>query len=264
MIYSATTITVSNTDVICNRGQGAAKHPGNIQFLARLAQAQSTYNRLSEAAEDPRKCKQDSAQEIVNYFLNEGVRFLKIENKKDNSWVHLSQRAARVKVSQVFRDFAKKPSFCKQYRDLLEKSYIGEQLLSNNSRNNSNTLPLSKAKSFSASFQSNGSKTTSQKRAPDPTGDESGPKRQKVKSAPLQNNKKTLSSSRNFGQVKAPALISSDSSDDMIDSKFVKVVSDGDGFASTSNGDFGRSFSEYGSSGNETESEVGRSSYTGL
>ena len=98
MIVSSTstaTLRPSEADVLFGRGRGMSKHPGNARFRKIIDQHVPQYEKAGKYE------KTSIAENIVRIIKESEGRFLRLG--KSGEWEHVSDEAARNKVSHAFR-----------------------------------------------------------------------------------------------------------------------------------------------------------------
>lgn len=95
-------ISVTDKDVICQRGGLANRHPGNVRYHAVKIKLRPEYMAL------PRLERTRISQELVDTVQRWGGRFLR-QNKmpgdpRHGKWYELNNHAARTKASQGLRE----------------------------------------------------------------------------------------------------------------------------------------------------------------
>jgi len=87
--------TPTDNDILCGRGKGIRKHPGN-EFYNRLLREHS-----AEYKSAPKGSKVSIVKKIVSLVREQRGRFLE---KHKNSWVDIGDERATNKTAQAFRD----------------------------------------------------------------------------------------------------------------------------------------------------------------
>ena len=89
-------VVVNANDILCGRGPGFLKHPGNQAFRALVMGLAGKYASSNEAE------RSKVLDEIMTQVEQSGGRFLKRRNHIENIWCVVPRDNARLKTAQAF------------------------------------------------------------------------------------------------------------------------------------------------------------------
>ena len=119
---------VTDSDVLCGRGNGPANHKGN-QFLCRLITKYCGVYHDKLKRRTTRKDKNNIVLEIINKVKMQDPpgRFLSLKEDVGTGlvWIQLNERAEKLKISQALRD-------AKKYKNNSTKHVHDDQEYENN------------------------------------------------------------------------------------------------------------------------------------
>ena len=89
-------------DILCGRGGGSNRHPGNKAFLKLVESKKSDYRSCRKTD------KLSMAKSIVELIKSKGTRFLR-KGEENTGWFEIDDQAAYLKTSQALREVPRKP-----------------------------------------------------------------------------------------------------------------------------------------------------------